>query len=132
MSVEFAILAPVMILFLLVVIYAGRYSVASDAVEAAAYEAARTASIERDPTTAKIQGTAASSYTLADQGLACQTSHVDIDVSGFNAPIGTTAVVTATVTCVLDLSDLSIPGAPGTRTITMTATSPIDTYRSGS
>ena len=38
-------------------------------------------------------------------------------------------LATATVACVVNLADLSLPGVPGTRTVTATATSPIDTYR---
>jgi hypothetical protein len=33
------------------------------------------------------------------------------------------------VTCTVNLSDLSIPGVPGARTITATASSPVDAYR---
>ena len=40
-----------------------------------------------------------------------------------------TAQVTATVTCKVDVADLAIPGLPGTRTITATASSPVDAYR---
>ena len=40
-----------------------------------------------------------------------------------------TASVTATVTCVVNLSDVAVPGLPGTRTITATMSSPLDTYR---
>jgi hypothetical protein len=43
--------------------------------------------------------------------------------------VGTPASVTATVTCVVNLSDVAIPGLPGTRTITATMSSPLDTYR---
>jgi hypothetical protein len=37
--------------------------------------------------------------------------------------------VTATVTCKVEVADLAIPGLPGTRTITATASSPVDAYR---
>jgi hypothetical protein len=59
----------------------------------------------------------------------CTSQRVDIDTSGFAAPVGTPAKVTATVPCIADLSDLSIPGLLGSRTITATMCSPIDTYR---
>ena len=59
----------------------------------------------------------------------CDSQRVDVDTRGFGAPVGTPAKVTATVTCIADLSDISIPGLPGTRTITATMSSPIDTYR---
>jgi hypothetical protein len=59
----------------------------------------------------------------------CTSQRVAANTSGFAAPVGTPATVTATVTCIADLSDLSIPGLPGSRTITATMSSPIDTYR---
>ena len=49
--------------------------------------------------------------------------------TGFATPVGTPATVSATVTCVVELSDLALPGVPGTRTVTVTVTSPLDTYR---
>ena len=52
-----------------------------------------------------------------------------MDTSGFASPVGPPANVTATVTCVVNLSDVAVPGLPGTRTITATMTSPLDTFR---
>ena len=37
--------------------------------------------------------------------------------------------VTATVTCQVPLSDLLLPGMPGSRTLTATFTSPLDPFR---
>ncbi len=37
--------------------------------------------------------------------------------------------MSATVTCVVNLGDISVPGLPGSLTITETVTSPLDTYR---
>ena len=92
-------------------------------------EAARSASISRTQHQAKTDGASGAATSLRNQGVRCTSQHVDIDTSGFAAPVGTPAKVTATVTCIADLSDLSIPGLPGTRTITATMSSPIDTYR---
>ncbi|MGO8873561.1 MAG: pilus assembly protein, partial [Acidimicrobiales bacterium] len=36
--------------------------------------------------------------------------------------------VTVTVTCVTQLSDVTAPGLPGTKTFSATATAPIDPY----
>jgi len=43
--------------------------------------------------------------------------------------VGTPATVTATVRCVVNLADLAVPGVPGARTVTATASSPVDTFR---
>ena len=67
--------------------------------------------------------------TLANQQLQCATTLVLVDTSGFAKPVGTPAAVTVTVTCVVNLSDVAIPGLPGTLPITATMTSPLDTYR---
>ena len=95
----------------------------------AAYEAARTASLSR---TAAIAGPNAHRAALADmtaRGLTCTTLSVDTDISGFLTRPGTTAAVTSRVTCTISLDALAIPFISGTRVITKTATSPIDTYR---
>ena len=65
----------------------------------------------------------------ADQDVHCTSTNVTVNAAAFNAPIGNTTQVNVTVTCTVDLSDLSIPGVPGTRTITATARSPVDAYR---
>jgi hypothetical protein len=58
------------------------------------------------------------------------STDVVVDVTGFAAPVGSDATVTVTVTCTVTIADLAIPGLPGTHTMTGTATSPIDSYRS--
>ena len=54
---------------------------------------------------------------------------ISVDTSGFGSPVGTPASVRATVTCVVNLSDLAVPGVPGTRTVSASMSSPLDTYR---
>jgi len=43
--------------------------------------------------------------------------------------VGTPAKISATVTCDVNLSDLFLPGVPGSKAITATMSSPLDTYR---
>ena len=114
---------------MLLIIAAGRIAIARQAVEASSAEAARSASIARTQSQAGINGVSSAATSLKNQGLRCASQRVHVDTSGFAAPVGTPAKVTATVTCVADLSDLAIPGLPGRRTITATMSSPIDTYR---
>lgn len=128
-TLELVILTPALLLFIALIVFAGRTVLAKQAVESAANAAARQASIARDANTAKtVAGTSADS-DLTNQGLHCLSTTIDVGVGGFALPVGTPATVTATVTCVLNLSDLSVPGVPGTRTITAHASSPLDTYR---
>ncbi|HMM94013.1 TadE/TadG family type IV pilus assembly protein [Phycicoccus sp.] len=128
-ALEAAIGVPAFVLFLGLIIVAGRIAVASQAVDAVATEAARTASIARTEAAATRTAGDAATASLATQGLRCATTTVDVDTRGFRAPVGTPAAVTATITCTVPLGDIAIPGLPGTTTVTGTATSPIDTYR---
>lgn len=128
-AVEAAVGVPAFLLFIALIIAGGRLAIAHQAVEAAASDAARSASISR--TQGSAQGSALSSATasLANQKLQCASKTVNVDTSGFASPVGTPATVTATVTCVVKLADVAVPGLPGTKTITATMSSPLDTYR---
>ncbi|MGO0577122.1 TadE family protein [Ornithinimicrobium panacihumi] len=126
---EIVVLAPVLLLFVMAVIFAGRWAMAQMAVQSAAAEAARAASIARSAGEAVGGASAAASASLTNQGVKCASQSVSIDAGAFGLPIGTPGVVSATVTCVVDMSDLSLPGIPGSRTLTHTSTSPLDTYR---
>lgn len=114
-----------------VLFMAGRLVVAWSAVEAAAAEAARAASIARTQVQANAAAAAGAEATLAGQDLTCSSTDVDVDTTGFAAPPGTPATVEATVSCTVPLSDLAVGALPipGSRTITATMSSPIDTYR---
>lgn len=129
-SLEVVILAPVLMLFVLMVVFGGRWAIAQQAVASAASEAARAASIARSAGEASGTASAAASASLANQNLRCATQSVSVDTSGFAVPEGTPATVSATVTCVVDMSDLAAPGVPGSRTLTSTMNSPLDTFRS--
>ena len=128
-AIEAAVGLPAFMLFVALVILAGRLAIATQAVEASASEAARIASIARTQSSAQGAATTAATSSLANQNLHCVRSTVSVNTAGFDVPVGTPAQVTATVACVVNLADLSLPGVPGTRTVTATATSPIDTYR---
>lgn len=128
-ALEMAVLAPVLLLFVLMVIFGGRWAIAQQAVQAAAAEAARTASLARSAAEASGSATTAATAALANQQLRCATVTVALDSGGFTVPEGTPATVTATVTCVVDMGDLAAPGIPGSRTLTATMSSPLDTYR---
>jgi Flp pilus assembly protein TadG len=127
MTLELAILGPALIIMLLLVIAAGRIAQAHQAVEAAARDAARQASIARDPTTARALATSSAQATLSRQGLDCP-AQISIDTSGFGRRVGQPATVTAHVTCTLQLTDIALAGVPST-TVSGHFTSPIDPFR---
>jgi Flp pilus assembly protein TadG len=128
-SLELAILGPALLLLLGLVIAAGRIAVSGGAIEAAARDAARQASIARDPAAAATSARAAALDTLAEQDLRCATLMVRVDTAGFTAPVGASAQVTARVSCVVALADLAVPGLPGTKTLQASFASPLDSYR---
>jgi len=128
-TVELMILAPALLAFLLLAVFAGRVALARQSVQAAAAEAARSASIARSSAAAGGQAQAAATATLASEGLRCSATQVDLDLGAFGAPVGTAGRVAATVRCTVDLTDLIAPGIPGNREVVATMTSPLDTYR---
>lgn len=128
-AVETAVLAPVLIALLCLMIAFGRIVDAGGAVDSAARAAARAASLERDEATAQAAAQAAAARSLQGEGITCQTSSVAVDTSGYGADLGQEANVTASIACTADLSDIGLPGLPGSKTLTASWTSPIDVYR---
>lgn len=128
-AIEAAVGVPAFLLFIALIIAAGRIAMAHQAVEAAATEAARSASISRTQAQAQAAGNSSAIASLANQGLQCVGQRVKVDTREFAAPVGTPSDVTATITCQVDLSDVAVPGMPGTLAVTATMSSPIDTYR---
>jgi hypothetical protein len=128
-ALELVILAPVLLALLAFVIAAGRTSIAQGAVNAAARDAARQASIAMNPYAANADGQASARSALAEDGLDCDP-RVTIDTLGFGAQLGTPGSVSAYVVCFVPLSDLGLPGLPGRLKIWARFSSPLDLYRS--
>lgn len=128
-TLELVVWAPGLLLVIALLTVAGRVNSANAAVEQAAVDAARTASSARSAAGASDLAQAGAARTLAAQGLQCTSTTVLLDTSGFATRPGQSATVTATITCPVRLSDLAVPGLPGTRTVSHTATSSLDTFR---
>lgn len=126
-TLELAVLAPGLLLLIALIALAGRYAVADGAVDQAAAEAARAASLQRTPSAGLDAATEVARAALADQGLACLRTEIDVDVAGLRAPPGQRGRVTVTVRCPLRVADLPLH-VPAI-TLTATAVSPVDTYR---
>lgn len=126
-TLELAIITPALILLLGALVLAGRVQTTASAVEQAARSAARDASLARTPDAARAAARAAATRELATT--ACVATAVGLDTTGFAARVGQDGVVTATVTCTVNMADLAVPGLPGVRTMTAQATSPLDRYR---
>ena len=128
-AIEAAILAPPLLALIGVAIMGGRIQVAGGAIEAAAHDAARAASISRTAGEAYANAHAAAQSTLSQDGLHCANLVVAVNTGGFDIPVGQPATVSASVTCRVDLSDLVADGLPGSRTLTSTFVSTLDTFR---
>ncbi|MFJ4633968.1 pilus assembly protein [Streptomyces sp. NPDC088847] len=98
-------------------------------IDSAAEDAAREASIHRTVAAAQAAAHAAALESLDDQGVTCASASVSVNTGGLTVPVGQVGTVTVTVSCTVSLSDLLLPGVPGARTMTATATSVVDQYR---
>lgn len=128
-AVEAVIGVPAFALFVGLIIFGGRTAMTHGAVESAAADGARTASIARTSQEARSGAEEAARASLANQDIDCITVQVSIDSSDFAKPVGTPGSVEVTVSCRLNLGDLAVPGVPGSRTVTATVTSPLDSFR---
>lgn len=120
---------PTLIMFLCMAIAGGRIVTSGAKIDAAAEDAAREASIHRTAGAAQNAAQAAAAESLSDQGITCASTSVNINTGGLNVPVGQVGTVTATVTCTVNLSDMLLPGVPGAKTLTSSATSVVDQYR---
>lgn len=126
-AVETAIVAPLLLLLMLLVVYAGRASRTDGEVRTAAVAAARAASIAADATTASTAAESTAAANLDDAGLTCTQLDVVTDTGRFT-PGG---LVTVTVSCQVDNGDIALVLAPGSRWSTATASQPIDRHIGG-
>lgn len=129
-AIEAAVLAPALLALIGVAIVGGRIQVAGGAIETAAHDAARAASISRTAGQARTNAYTAADATLSQAGLHCTRLTVVVDTSGFAVPVGQPATVSADVDCVVDFADLMpVDGLPGSKRLHARFTSVLDTFR---
>ena len=124
-TAEMALVTPLLVMILLFVVLCGRLVAAQMDLDAAASSGARAGSIARTEAAAKAEAERTARDTLAARGVTCQQATVTVSTSGLR-PGG---AVTVTVSCVVPLADLLLLGVPGSRTVSATATSPVDQWR---
>jgi Flp pilus assembly protein TadG len=128
-AIEMAVLMPMFVAVFTAAILLGRMGNAASAVEMAAYDAARTASLARDAGTAASQAVTTVEASLAEQGFSCAGGPtVEVDTSGFSQPVGTPASVTVSVTCQVTVGDIDLIGVPD-QEVSASFVSPLDQYR---
>ncbi|SIQ63074.1 TadE/TadG family type IV pilus assembly protein [Micromonospora avicenniae] len=143
-SIEVAVLAPAFIALIVLAGVTGRSAVAAEAIEAAAHDAARAASISRDAGTARDEARNAARQQLRWEDMNCvdgPTFKFSGSVAGrptsfgaaFHSRAGREATVTVEVSCTLSYADLHLsvlPGMPSGNAVSASFTSPLDRYRS--
>lgn len=128
-AAEIVMLVPTIALLIGVLVAGGRTVHADNSTQSAAMAAARAASLSRDDTAANANAQDAAWRAMNNSDINCTSLNVKVETAGLSAPVGTTGIVSATVTCTVDLSDITLPGIPGARDITSSADSPVDAYR---
>jgi Flp pilus assembly protein TadG len=124
--VELVVLTPVLFGFALLTLVFGRITEAQQQITESSRAAVQAAAVM--PTPASAQLAASENAVVGGYGRSrtCAQSSVVTDIGDFR-PGGS---VTVTVTCKVDLSDLSFPGIPGSTWISESSTAPVDPYRS--
>ena len=126
LTVELVILIPVFVVFALTVIGCGRLVQARQQAVEAARAGAEAAAVTSNP--ASASWAAAANAVVGPYGSvhSCTHGSVRTDTADF-VPGGE---VTVTVSCVVELSDVLIPGMPGSISVTAVQSAPVDPYRS--
>lgn len=124
-AAELVLITPLLMLLLLLIVAAGRLVDARLQVDSAAMQAARAASLARDPAAAAADATATAQAALASEHITCSPLGVSPDTADFT-PGGQVSVQ---VSCTVSLAGLSLLHLPGAETLTSQFTSPIDTWR---
>lgn len=126
-AVETAVAAPLLLVLMLLVVYAGRASQADADVRSAAARAARAASTAADPAAAVTMAESTAAANLDTAGVDCLTVSTIADTAEFRAG----GAVTVTVGCEVANGDIALLAVPGTRWSVGIATQPIDLHRGG-
>lgn len=121
-TIEVVILAPIMILFILVLVAFGQLVDGRGAVDGAARDAARAGSIQRSQSVAMAQATAAAE---ADLGDTCVDG--TLQVRQTSAGFASDTLYTVEVSCTI--RGLGSLGLDIKKTLTSSASSPLDPYR---
>jgi Flp pilus assembly protein TadG len=124
-TIEMVLLAPVLMMLILLIVFAGRLTQVNSQVRHAADQAARVAS-QKSEVNRNGAATAAALADLASNGIACVSPTVSISTSS----AGEVQTVTATVSCEVNRSELA-PLAPGAQRLVGTSTEVIDRRRGG-
>jgi Flp pilus assembly protein TadG len=126
-TAEAVLLMPLALVVLAFLVTAGRLSTTTADVTAASRDAARAASLAQTYEQAVADATATAAASLAQQNVTCR----DLAVRGGDpSTFVAGGEVTIAVACHVKLTDVALPGIPGTRAISSSSTEVIDRFRS--
>ena len=128
-AVELALITPAIMMLIGLLVFGYRFWEARAGVQSAAGAAARAASLAPSSADAAAVARQLAAADLDALGVHCITSSVTSDTSALSSPAGRAGTVRVSVTCVVSLTDLLVPGAPGALSVTRSAHEPVDTFR---
>lgn len=132
MSVELAAVIPALVLLLLIVALAGRLVESQGAIDGAARDAARAASLARYPGTGSLGATSLAQQAAAgDLSGFCTGGNLAVTVANFpglDQPAQLGENVTVTVTCDVNTSVFGVLGLGVRHQMTATAVAPLDPF----
>jgi Flp pilus assembly protein TadG len=121
MAVEIVVLVPMLVLVLVLIVAFGRYVTTEGDAQAAAREAVRAASLERDEASA-LAAAQAAARASTPTGLVCEPA----TLTGAFVAGGT---VTAELRCTVSWSNLGLVGLHGSAEVSASSSAPLDLYR---
>jgi Flp pilus assembly protein TadG len=128
-STEFVLITPALIAFLFLLLAAGRLTDAKSDIVGAASDAARAASVQPTAGQANAAAAAAADDTVSGERLNCSGGGPQVEAK-YLPEFQRGAIVHITVTCTVNVSDLSYIGFGPSVTLTEEAWEPIDAHRS--
>ncbi len=125
-GVELAVAFSSLLLALFFVVGAMRLSTTRSDVSAASRAAARAAAQTYTAAQAEREATVVAGDLLAERGVGCRGLRVEV-----SDDVRPGSIVTATVSCRVDLSDVALVGFPGSSNVEATAAELVDVVRGG-
>ncbi len=125
LTVELVVITPVLFLLALSMLVFGRVTTARQEVVEASRAGAQAAAVLSNANSAEWGAAVDVAVATSSGGRTCIRPQITTDTSHFYAG----GYVTVTVECHVELSDIAIPGMPGSTTVRASATAPIDPYR---
>jgi len=124
-AAETVILAPLLVLFALVLLIGGRLATASEEIGDAARTAVESAVIASTASEAETQAAATARFEVSRDGIGCAPYRFVTNVTDFTAG----GAVSVQIRCQLSLITLGMPGLPSSVLLSAGASAGIERYR---